>query len=132
MPQNEVVLIDSFISDAQKTREAPLPDDIAFEVFAAETVLHDRNLSDDEIEAGRIGGGMDGGIDGVYVFQDGILLDEDSDVFSDDFTAKNVRKNVELELWLIQAKRERSFTETAFDKVESSLSRLLEIGRAHV
>lgn len=127
MAGNEVVLIDSFIADAQRARDTALPDDIAFELFAAGTVLRDRNLSDEEIEAGRIGGGMDGGIDAVYVFQDGALLDEDSDVFSEDFTAKNIRKNVELDLWLIQAKRETSFTETAFDKVESSLGRLLDL-----
>jgi AIPR protein len=127
MTGNEVVLIDSFIADAQKARDTALPDDVAFELFAAGTVLRDRNLSDEEIEAGRIGGGMDGGLDAVYVFQDGALLDEDSDVFSDEFTAKNVRKSVELDLWLIQAKRETSFTETAFDKVESSLGRLLDL-----
>src|ERR1700678_1477011 len=127
MTGKEVVLIDSFIADAQKARDTALPDDVAFELFAAGTVLRDRNLSDEEIEAGRIGGGMDGGLDAVYVFQDGALLDEDSDVFSDEFTAKNVRKSVELDLWLIQAKRETSFTETAFDKVESSLGRLLDL-----
>jgi hypothetical protein len=127
MTGNEVVLIDSLIADAQKARDTPLPDDVAFELFAAGAVLRDRNLSDEEIEVGRIGGGMDGGLDAVYVFQDGVLLDEDSDVFSEDFTAKNVRKNVELDLWLIQAKREMSFTETAFDKVESSLGRLLDL-----
>ena len=129
MAQNEAVLIDSFIADAQKARDTPLPDDIAFEFFAAETILRDRNLNDEEIEAGRIGGGMDGGIDAVYVFQDGSLLDDDSDVFSEDFTAKNVRKNVELDLWIIQAKREKSYTETAFDKVESSLGRLLDLNQ---
>jgi hypothetical protein len=127
MTGNEVVLIDSLIADAQKARDTPLPDDVAFELFAAGSVLRDRNLSDEEIEVGRIGGGMDGGLDAVYVFQDGVLLDEDSDVFSEDFTAKNVRKNVELDLWLIQAKREMSFTETAFDKIESSLGRLLDL-----
>ena len=129
MTINEVVLIDTFIADAQKMRDHPLADDIAFELFAAGTVLRDRNLSDEEIDAGRIGGSMDGGLDAVYVFQDGALLDEDSDVFTDDFIVKNVRKNVELELWLVQAKREKSFTETAFDKVQSSLSRLLNLNQ---
>lgn len=127
MTGNEVVLIDSLIQDAQKTRETSLPNDVAFEIFAAGTVLRDRNLSDEEIAAGRIGGGKDGGLDAVYVFQDGSLLDEDSEILSEDFTARNVRKNVELDLFLVQAKRETSFTETAFDLVESSLSRLLDL-----
>jgi hypothetical protein len=127
---NEMVLVDNLIADAQKLRDAPLPDDVAFEAFAAGTLLRDRNLSDEEVEAGRIGGSMDGGIDAVYVFQDGMLLSEDSDVFGPDFSSKSVQKGVELELWLIQAKREKSFTETAFDKAHSSLRRLLDLTKS--
>lgn len=132
MATNENVLIDAFIKEAQDARATPQPDDIAFETFAAQTVLRHRNLSDEEIETGRIGGGKDGGIDALYVFQDGILLDDDSDVFADDFAPKNVRKNVGLELWLIQAKRETSFSETAFDKAQSSLTRLLDLNQTDV
>ena len=61
VPTNESVLIDGFIRAAQAERDQPLPDDVAFETFAAQSVLRDQNLSDEEIEAGRIGGGMDGG-----------------------------------------------------------------------
>lgn len=127
MPSNEVVLIDRFINEAQAARSAPIPDDIAFELFAAQSVLRDRNLSDEEIEAGRIGGGKDGGIDAVYVFLDEVLLDEDSDVYASDFQPRGVRTNAVLELWLVQAKREQSFSETAIDKAASSLKRLLDL-----
>ena len=65
---NEVVLVDQFIKAAQDSRDTPLPDDIAFEVFAAATVLEGHNLSDEEVETGRIGGGQDGGLDAVYTF----------------------------------------------------------------
>ncbi|MGN6128177.1 MAG: AIPR family protein, partial [Humibacter sp.] len=129
MPTNESVLIDGFIKAAQAERDQPLPDDIAFETFGAQSVLRDQNLSDEEIEAGRIGGGKDGGLDGVYVFLDGALLDEDADIFSDDFVPKSVRKKAELTLHLIQSKRETSFTETALDKADSSLRRLLDLSQ---
>jgi hypothetical protein len=127
MPSNETVLLDGYIAEAQAARQVPLPDDVAFEVFSAQMVLRDRNLSDDEIELGRVGGGQDGGIDGIYVFLDGELLDDDSDIFADGFATASVRKHAELTLWMTQAKRETSFAETTFDKAASSLSRLLDL-----
>lgn len=127
MSSNEVVLIDRYIHEAQRERDTPLRDDIAFELFAAQCSLRAENLSDEEIETGRIGGGRDGGIDAVYVFLDGALLDDDSEVFSEEFAASSVRKHVELDLRLIQAKREQSFSETALDLAASSLSRLLDL-----
>ncbi|MFF0635948.1 AIPR family protein [Nocardia sp. NPDC004151] len=124
---NEAVLVNRILEAAQDARAEPLPDDVAFELFAAQSVLREFDLSDEEVEVGRIGGGKDGGIDGFYVFLDGALLDEDSDVFADDFKASNVRKHAEMDVWVIQAKRESSFTETAFDKLQSSLGRLFDL-----
>ncbi|MFQ6397613.1 AIPR family protein [Nocardia sp. KC 131] len=126
---NEAILVNQYLKAAQHARETPLPDDIAFELFAAQCVLREFDLSDEEIELGRIGGGMDGGIDGLYVFLDGVLLNEDSGLFADDYKASNVRKNAELDVWIIQAKQESSFTETAFDKLQSSLGRLFDLAK---
>jgi AIPR protein len=129
MQNNETVLVDGYIQAAQDERDTPLEDDVAFETFGAQMVLRDRNLSDEEIELGRVGGGMDGAIDGVYVFLDGELLDEDSELFDPGFKVRAIRKNPELTLWLIQSKRTPSFTETAFDLVHSSVSRLLDLNQ---
>lgn len=130
MPSNEVVLIDRYIHDAQRQRDTPLPDAVAFEHFAAQCALRAENLSDEEIGKGIVGGGNDGAIDAVFVFLDGILLDEDADIFSEDFAASKVRKQVSLQLRLIQAKRTDSFTETALDLAASSLDRLLDLNQA--
>lgn len=127
MSSNTRALVDQFIDAAQRAREVPLAPDIAFELFAAECVLRSRNLSDDEVADGRIGGGGDGGIDSVHVFLDEVLLTEDHDLFADDFDASVVRRGADLELVLVQAKRETSFTEVAIDKASSSLGRLLDL-----
>lgn len=124
---NEVVLVDQFVKDAQEARDTPLPDDVAFEVFAAGTVLGSFNLSDEEVAAGCMGGGLDGGIDAAYTFLDGQLLDEDSDLLADGFNARDIRKGAELSLWLIQAKRTESFGEDAFNRVRASTEKLLEL-----
>ena len=130
MPSNEVVLIDRYIQDAQNQRDTPLPDDVAFEHFAAQCALRAENLSDEEIGKGIVGGGNDGAIDSVFVFLDGVLLDEDAEIYGEEFSASKVRKQVNLQLRLIQAKRTPSFSETALDLAASSLDRLLDLNLA--
>lgn len=126
---NEVVLVDAYVQQSQDAREEPLDLSVAFETFAAQMELRARQLSDEEIEAGRIGAGMDGAIDGIFVFLDGVLLDEDSDLFDTSFEPGKIRKNADLEVVLIQAKISESFTETAIDLASSSLGRFLDLSK---
>ncbi len=128
MTHNELVLLDQAIEQRQKERSVRLPDDDAFELFACEYVLRDRELSPDEVADGVVGGGNDGGLDAIYVFLGDELLSEDSAVLQPDFEPKKVPSGSRLELWLVQAKRETSYTETALDKVADTLRRLLDLG----
>lgn len=127
MVNNELALLDQVLRQRQADRLTPMRDDNAFELFVCEQALHGRDLSADEIADGVIGGGNDGGIDGVYVLLNGISLSEDSDVFHDEFSPSKVPTGTRLELWLIQGKRETSFTETAIEKVADSTRRLLSL-----
>lgn len=104
-----------------------MKDDDAFELFACEQALAERQLSADEVADGIVGGGNDGGLDGVYVFLGDVLLAEDSDVFQDDFAPGKVPARSRLELWMVQAKRETGFAETAIEKVADSCRRLLSL-----
>jgi len=124
---NERALVDQFVRNAQQQRETPLPDSEAFEHFAASMVLNRHFLTDEEVEAGRIGGGRDGGIDAAYCFLDERLLSEDSDVLDEDFDASSVRRGVDLTLWIVQAKTTPSFAEDAFHRVKSSTEKLLDL-----
>ena len=124
MPTNELVLLDQELAARQTRREQPLPDGVAFERFAVEQALRDTDLSDEEIAAGHVGGGDDGGLDGVYVFLADDLLDDDSEVLS---TASGVPRGTPLRLWVVQAKRGKSFGETALDLAETALRRLLDL-----
>ncbi|MEV5302777.1 AIPR family protein [Amycolatopsis methanolica] len=128
MQDNQLVLIDQVIAERQEARAVALPEATAFEVFACECALADEDLSAEEVEAGVVGGGGDGAIDGVYVLLGDTLLAEDSDIFQEDFKASQVAKGTSLRLILVQAKRETSFTETAIDLATSSTRRLLNLG----
>ena len=127
---NELVPLDQVMQQRQNERSIPLKDDDAFELFACEQVLRDRDLSAEEVALGVVGGGNDGAIDGVYVFLGDALLSEDSEVLQDGFSPSKVASGACLSLWLVQAKRDMSFAETAFDKIANSTRRLLSLERA--
>ncbi|MEU2559645.1 AIPR family protein [Streptomyces longispororuber] len=121
MASNDLVLIDQVLK--QRAAESPLLADKIFEVFACEQALTTGDLSLEEVEAGVIGGGGDGAIDGVYVFLNERLLADEEEIS----VSHDVPRGSRLLLWLVQAKREKSFTETAIDLAASSTRRLLDL-----
>ena len=127
MSNNTRVLLDQFLEQQKNELTSPLPDDRAFELFACEQVLKDSELSVDELSLGVVGGGNDGGIDGVYAFVNEQLIADDSDIFETDFSASRFISGVPLKLRLVQAKRGNSFSEKAIDAVSDSTSRLLDL-----
>jgi hypothetical protein len=127
---NELVLLDQILQQRQAERSEPLPDDRAFELLACENALRDFNLSTEEVEAGIVGGGNDGAIDGIYTFLGDEQLAEDSELFEEDYVPAKVSPGTRLLIWLIQAKRETGFTETAIDLVKSSTGRLLDLSES--
>lgn len=129
MVDNELVLLDQVLQQRQSERTTPLRDDDAFEIFACEQVLREQDLSPEEVALGVIGGSNDGAIDGIFVFLGESLLAEDHDIFqSASFSPTSIASGTTLRLWLIQAKTETSFTESAIDKISNSTSRLLNLG----
>lgn len=127
MSANNRVLIDQMIEEQRNARKVPLSFDAAFERFASEHALHGLGLSEEEIEAGVIGGSNDGGIDGAYVFLGGRLLHEDSEILQPHSSVSQVDGGTLLTLWLVQAKTSSGFSEVALDKVSSTCSNLLDM-----
>ncbi|MET4656819.1 hypothetical protein ABID80_000511 [Streptomyces sp. PvP037] len=127
MSANDRVLINQMIEERRNARAVPLSFDAEFERFASEHALHGFGLSEEEIEAGVIGGADDGGIDGAYVFLGGRLLHEDSEIFQQQSSVANVEQGTQLTLWLVQAKTSPGFSEVAIDKVASTCKNLLDM-----
>jgi hypothetical protein len=132
MADNAVVLLDALLDERQRLRGGPsVPEDEAFELFAFEQALKEQDLSEDEIVNGQVGGGNDGGIDGLYTFLNGNLVEEDAEVLEETFEPSSVRREPELLLVVIQAKRSASFAETPFDKLSGALRDLLDLSKTH-
>ncbi len=105
MANNDQIVLDQILQQRKKEIDPSADDSSFFELFTAEQVLKDFDLSYDEIESGLIGGGQDGGIDGLYVLVNGELAQEDPD-FS------YLRRDVGIEIIIIQSKTGSGFQET--------------------
>lgn len=122
MAKNDIVLLDKVLTAQRAEAPAHLKDDEYFDLFSAEQLLKDLDLSTDELLEGHTGGGKDGGLDALYAFEDGKLLDEDTD-------HAGAKKGVELALFLLQSKRSESFAEKPIQVVGDTLEDLLDLAK---
>lgn len=91
-----------------------------FEYFSADLILRTYDLSDEELEKGITGSGNDGGCDGLFLFvNDELILD--------DTPLENIKKNPNVDVYIIQSKFENSFRESAFDKWKSVVDNLFSL-----
>lgn len=74
---NENIILEEILKQYKEAiGENFISDDKNFEFFAAEQLLKDENLDEDEINSGLIGDSNDNGIDGFYIFLDGELINQ--------------------------------------------------------
>jgi hypothetical protein len=118
---NEQIVLGTVL--AQKRAEvAPGTEaDDYFEIFASEQVLRAFDLLYEEIELGLVDGGDDGGIDGFFVFVNGQLMHEDTD------HKEHRRKDLVLEVDIVQSKNQETFRESPVEKLAGTLRDLLNL-----
>src|SRR5262245_40403066 len=121
MAANDILLLDASLRESQKDRAPHLSESDYFEIFAAEQVLKDFQLSDDELESGRVGGSNDGGLDGLYFLVNRQLVSDDTEI--------DPRTVTRADLVLIQATREPSFNETRVGNLYLLTEDLLDLSR---
>lgn len=120
MVSNVQLLLDTILNDA-KPKLVPNQTHIDFfELFTSSKLLQSYDLSADELESGLVGGGSDGGIDGIYTLVDGEPVENVPAV---------VKRDVNLELILFQSKNSPSFTGTALDKLVSTINTIFDLNR---
>ena len=106
MSKNNQILLEEIIKQERNNLDEAQSLDKFFEFFSITQVLKSYELSYDEIEAGITGESHDGGADGIYLFVNGDLVKEDET----DIKGK-YKKNVDIELVIIQSKNSTSFSE---------------------
>src|SRR5215471_11065537 len=102
MTGNDRIILDKILEQKHQSVAPTLTHAKYFEIFAAGEIVKDYDLSYEEIESGIVGDGGDGGVDAIYLFANGELVQDDTDVSS-------LKRNVSIDLFLIQAKTSASF-----------------------
>ena len=118
---NTQVLLNAYVKGEYKDNPQYDCEDDFFVFFAISQVLKEYDLSDEEIENGLCDASLDGGCDGVYLFIDNSLLDENTSDF------ECFKKVMKLELCIFQVKNTTSFSEDVLMKWKTTCSNLLNM-----
>jgi hypothetical protein len=122
MAKNDRIILDEILKQRQKEIDPAITASEFFELFTAEQVLKDSDLSYDEIDSGLVGDGGDGGIDAFYVLVNGELVQEDPDY-------SHLKKNIVLDLVIVQAKTSAGFQETPVERFITVSDDILDLSK---
>ena len=122
MAKNDRIILDEILKQRQAEVDPSTSASEFFELFTAEQVLKDADLSYDEIDSGLVGDGGDGGIDAIYVLVNGELVHEDPDY-------AHLKKNVTLDLVIVQAKTSPGFQETPIERFLTASEDILDLSK---
>jgi hypothetical protein len=122
MAKNDVVLLDGII-DQRLIENIPSSErDEVFEFFCLEQLLKDYDLSHDELESGWIDGRGDGGFDGVYIFINGLLLEDVADFVWP-------RSSASIDIWLVTCKHHAAFVQATLDAMLATIQEVFDLSR---
>jgi hypothetical protein len=122
MPENDRIVLNTILERNNQEIAPELPPEQYFELFASEQVLKNADLSDEEIMSGIVRGGGDGGIDSIYVFINGNLLQEDSDL-------SKIGKDLTIDIKIMQAKLETGFGESTIQRFQSTVNDIFNLSK---
>jgi len=120
MAPNDQLVIKEVLKQRSGDLSKPISESRFFELFTAEQILKDYDVSWEEIESGIVGDGGDGGVDGFYHFLNGELVREDTDV-------TYYKGDISIELHIIQSKRHNGFSEDTVQKLRFVTENLLDL-----
>lgn len=117
---NDLVLLDARFKDDWQSYDNITDKGRAFEVFCADLVLRDYKLSYDNLIQGIVGGGLDGGIDGFYIFVNGQLMDDSGDL-------PDLKENILIRLVLFQVKHESKNEQSVVNNLHQHIDYVLDL-----
>lgn len=123
-PKHDIVTLQQIINRFHKERFPDMKPDRYFEHFVAEQILKERDLTDEQLLAGNVGGPNEGGIDALHLFVNGDHID-DTNVEK----YKGMKEGVILDLHLIQAKNKKRVEAGVINNFSAMSDDLLDPGK---
>ena len=118
---NDQIILEQIIKKKSEESDGELSFSDSFEIYSASEILKNYDVSYDDISYGNVGSGGDGGIDSLFIFINGELIKEDTDI-------NFQQKKIHIELIIIQSKTSSNFKETAIIKFRESAQDLFNLG----
>ncbi len=119
---NDQVLLEAILTDQSSAWGGNLKPDKLFELFCCDQLLKDKDVTSADVEAGNIGQALDGQVDSFFVFADGVVVEDAESV-------KGARRNVEIEVWVIQSKTSPNFDATTLEKLQTTILNIFDFSR---
>lgn len=123
MSKNAQILLESLIEQEFQNNDNYSNISDYFEFFSASQILKNQGLSDDEVDNGIVGKGLDGGCDSIYLFLNNLLITPDV------VEHISAPKDSILEMIIIQSKKTTSFGEDAVMKWKTISGNLLDLSK---
>ena len=123
MSKNAQILLESLIEQEFQNNDNYSNISDYFEFFSASQILKNQGLSDDEVDNGIVGKGLDGGCDSIYLFLNNLLITPDV------VEHISATKDSILEMIIIQSKKTTSFGEDAVMKWKTISGNLLDLSK---
>src|SRR5258708_15400837 len=124
MAQNDIVLLDSLVEKSKERLGKFLKEQEHFDLFVFEQLFKNYDLSHEELKTHLVDGGNDGGIDGFFVFLDGILIENYSDL-------KNIRKNPTFDIYIITVRHADTFQQQPLNSLSSSIPEIFDLSKTN-
>ena len=121
MANNDQILLGELLKQEAEGFGETLTESEFFEFYSAIQILKEYELCYDEINLGIAGQSLDGGADSIYLFVNGDLIKEDSNV------KDKYKRNPDIELIIIQSKKENGFGEDPLLKLSRLSKNLLDL-----
>ena len=123
MSKNAQILLENLIEQEFQNNDNYSNISDYFEFFSASQILKNQGLSDDEVDNGIVGKGLDGGCDSIYLFLNNLLITPDV------VEHISATKDSILEMIIIQSKKTTSFGEDAVMKWKTISGNLLDLSK---
>lgn len=123
MSKNTQILLENLIEQEFRNNDNYSSISDYFEFFSASQILKNQGLSDDEVDNGIVGKGLDGGCDSIYLFLNNLLITPDV------VEHISAPKDSILEMIIIQSKKTTSFGEDAVMKWKTISGNLLDLSK---
>ena len=123
MSKNAQILLENLIDQEFRNNDNYSNISESFEFFSASQILKNQGLSDDEVDNGIVGKGLDGGCDSIYLFLNNLLITPDV------VEHISAPKDSILEMIIIQSKKTTSFGEDAVMKWKTISGNLLDLSK---